>query len=75
MCFGGSGGMPAPPPPPPPPVPAPTLPDSGVQNAGQDAKKKAAAMAGASQMDATGPQGLTAQADTTASGGKSLLGG
>ncbi|WP_146747747.1 hypothetical protein [Paramagnetospirillum kuznetsovii] len=74
MCIGGGGGMPAPPPPPPAPVPAPMAADNGVQNAASDAKKKAAAAVGASQMNATGPQGLTTPADTTGTG-KSLLGG
>lgn len=73
MCIGGAPSV-SPPPPPPEPPPTPQTPDGGVQNAGQDAKKKAAALAGAGQTNATSPAGLTQPASTTGSG-KTLLGG
>ena len=73
MCMGG-GSPPPVPPPPPPPAPPPTLPDQGVTQAGTDAKSKAAMAAGMMQNVATGPQGLTQAASTTA-GTKTMLGG
>jgi len=72
MCFGAS--VPSPPPPPPPPVPPPSLPDQGVQGAGQNQRNIAAMAYGASQTILTGPQGLQTPANTTATG-KSILGG
>ena len=75
MCIGGGGGGGVPSiPPPPAPVPAPTLADNGVQGAAADQRKKAAMAVGAAQTNVTGPQGLTAPADTS-SAGKTLLGG
>jgi len=76
MCFGAS--MPSVPAPPPPPAPPPSLPDSGVQNAGANQQNLAAMAYGASQTVLTGPQGLKTPANTTAGavgGGKTLLGG
>ena len=73
MCM-GSPSIPSAPPPPPPPAPAPTLPDSGVQAAGTDAKTKAIAAIGASQTVTTTPAGLVGAASTTGNSGKSLLG-
>ncbi len=70
MCF----GSPSPPAPPPAPAPPPSLPDSGVQAAGQNQRNLAAMAYGASQTILTGPQGLQTPANTTA-GGKTLLGG
>ena len=55
-----------------PAVPAPVLPDSAVQTAGANSRAAAAAAVGATQMDKTGPQGLTQPATTTAS--KTLMG-
>ncbi|MGA3113474.1 MAG: hypothetical protein ABSF90_03470 [Syntrophobacteraceae bacterium] len=71
MCFGSAPSVP---PPPPAPAPPPSLPDSGVQAAGQNQKNLAAAAYGASQTILTGPQGLQTPANTTGSG-KTLLGG
>ncbi len=73
MCF-GSPSIPPPTPPPPPPPPPPSLPDSGVQSAGQNQHDLAAMAYGASQTILTSPQGLQTPASTTASG-KTLLGG
>jgi len=73
MCFGAS--IPSPPPPPPPPAPPPSLPDQGVQGAGQNQRNLAAMAYGASQTILTGPMGLQAPAATTANTGKSALGG
>jgi hypothetical protein len=70
MCF----GSPSVPSVPPAPAPAPSLPDQGVQNAGQNQRNLAAMAYGASQTILTGPMGLQNQASTTASG-KTLLGG
>ena len=72
MCFGAS--VPSLPPVPPPPVPPPQLPDQAVQQAGIDARNRAAVAAAGSQTILTGPQGLQTPATTTASG-KTLLGG
>ena len=72
MCFGSAPSVPAPPPA---PAPPPSLPDSGVQGAGANQRNLAAAAYGASQTILTGPQGLQTPANTTASGGKTLLGG
>jgi hypothetical protein len=68
MCF-SSPSVPAPLPAPPPP---PSLPDSGVQDAGQNQRNLAAMAYGAGQTILTGPQGLQTKANTTA---KTLLGG
>ncbi len=75
MCFGAS--VPALPPVPPPPVPPPQLPDQAVQQAGADARNRAAIAAVGSQTILTGPQGLQTPAQTTAGSGtgKTLLGG
>ena len=70
MCF----GAPSVPAVPPPPAPPPSLPDSGVQGAGANQKQLAAQAYGASQTILTGPMGLQTKADTTANGGKTLLG-
>ena len=70
MCF----GSPSAPGIVPPPAPAPSLPDSGVQNAGQNQRNLAAMAYGSSQTILTGPMGLQNQANTTGSG-KTLLGG
>lgn len=67
MCFGGSPSVPAPVPA---PAPAPSLPDQGVQNAGQNQRNVAALAYGAEQTIITGPQGLANPATTT----KTMLG-
>jgi hypothetical protein len=77
MCFASTPNSPAPAPPPPPPPPAPQLPDKNVQVAGDDARKRAAAAAGAMStiINIGGAGGLTQPASTTASAGKDKLGG
>jgi hypothetical protein len=70
MCL-GSPSVPAVPPA---PAPPPSLPDSGVQNAGANQRNLAAMAYGAQSTILTGPQGLQNPANTTASG-KTLLGG
>lgn len=57
---------------PPPPAPAPSLPDQGVQNAGQNQRNLAALAYGANSTILTGPEGLQTPAGTT---NKTLLGG
>ena len=71
MCVFGGPSIPAPPPPPPPPQPAPTRVDPEVQAARTDEKKRIAAMAGRASTIATGPFGLTSEANR---GYKKLLG-
>ena len=57
------------------PTPTPKLPDSGVQQAGADQVSKSQMAAGVGATLLTGPQGLTAAADTTANNStKTLLG-
>jgi hypothetical protein len=68
-------GMPSVPATPPAAPPPPSLPDSGVQQAGQNQRNLAAMAYGASQTILTSPQGLQTPANTTANTGKSLLGG
>ena len=53
--------------------PPPSLPDQGVQNAAKNQEQLAAMQYGAAGTILTGPQGLQAKANTTASG-KTLLG-
>lgn len=70
MCF-SSPAMPAAPPPPPPVTPAmqsPQMPDAPVQQAGDAARRKAAAAQGAMStiINIGGAQGLTKPASTTA---------
>jgi hypothetical protein len=69
MCFSSPSAPAAVPA----PAPAPSLPDQGVQNAGQNQRNLAAMAYGSSQTILTGPMGLQNKADTTASG-KTLLG-
>jgi hypothetical protein len=77
MCIFSSPKIPAPvvAAPTPEPEASPQLPDKGIQAAGQDARKKAAAAAGPllAIYNVAGPQGLTTPADTT-TGGKTQLG-
>lgn len=73
--FGGGGGgaaYPQPAPLPPAPAPVPTMADESVKRARDEEKKRAAAMAGYASTIATGGQGVTTPAATTA--GKQLLG-
>jgi hypothetical protein len=71
MCFTGAS-VPAVPPA---PTPSPSLPDAGVQQAGQDLRNKAALAFGASNTILTSPMGLKTPAQTTANSGmKSVLG-
>ena len=77
--FGGAPSMGAMPPtsPPPvvePPAPAPTFVDPEVQRARETQKKRAQSMAGYASTIATSGLGVPGPANTTAGGGKALLG-
>lgn len=74
---GGQAAYPpmSPPALPPAPAPVPSMADPAVREARDEQKKRAAAMAGYASTIATGGLGLTAPASTTATRGKTVLGG
>jgi len=77
MCVFGSPSspsMPAMPPTPAAPPPAPTPVDAAVTNSVNEQRKRSAASAGYGGTIATGGQGATTPAFTTANMGKTLLG-
>lgn len=71
---GGSMPMPAPPPPIPQQAATPTEVDPEVKRARDDARKRAAGLAGYGSTIATSGMGVTTPAPLTTAGGKALLG-